>query len=71
MALAVSMKGLNQIVEKINAHVGKHMVTASIKEAGLIVLVGEDIQKFERIIDAMFFLEGLDEGISLMKGEIG
>ena len=47
-------------------------VLASIKgDAALIILVGEDIQKFERIIDGMFFLKGLEEGISLMKGEIG
>lgn len=72
MTLAVSMRGLNQVVDKINAHVGKHMVSVSTKgDVALIILVGEDIQKFECIIDGMFFLKGLEEGISLMKGEIG
>ncbi len=72
MALAVSMRGLNQVVDKINAHVGKHMVSVSTKgNAALIILIGEDIKKYDRVIDAIFFLEGLDEGISLMRGELG
>ena len=71
MTVAVSMKGVNQLVEKINAHACKHVVAVTTQKGkGLVLLIAADFKVFERLSDGIFFLEGLDEGISLMRGEI-
>lgn len=68
MAVAVSTKGIENLVKQINAVYGKHIVTAEFHSDGLFILVGENpIRNTENACDAVRYLEGLKHGIELMK----
>lgn len=64
-------KGLGNIADWINAHAGRYMVTVHATQGKVTLLIGKDIKTFNRVSDAVRFLEGIDEGISLMQGELG
>lgn len=68
MAVAVSTKGVENLVKQINAVYGKHIVTAEFHSDGWFILVGENpIKIAENTCDTVHYLEGLKHGIELMK----
>lgn len=68
MAVAVSTKGVENLVKQINAAYGKHIVTAELHSDGWFILVGENpIKNTENASEAVRYLEGVKHGIELMK----
>ena len=68
MAVAVSTKGIKNLVKKINDVYGKHIVTAELHSDGWFILVGENPAKpIYAINEVVYYLEGLKHGIELMK----
>lgn len=70
MAVAVSGKGIEMLAEKINEIYGQHIVAAKATKMGILVLVNEDTNKFDRPADAVRYLEGLKRGIEAVKNGI-
>lgn len=68
MAVAVSTKGIKNLVKEINDAYGKHIVTAKSDRHGFTVLVGENPAKsIYAINEVVYYLEGVKHGIELMK----
>lgn len=68
MAVAVSAKGIENLVKQINAAYGKVIVTAELHSDGWFILVGENpIKDIENASEAVRYLEGVKHGIELMK----
>ena len=68
MAVAVSTKGIENLVKQINAAYGKVIVTAELYSDGWLILVGENpIKNIENASEAVRYLEGVKHGIELMK----
>ena len=68
MAVAVSTKGVENLVKQINAAYGKHIVTAELHSDGWFILVGENpIKNTENSSEAVRYLGGVKHGIELMK----
>lgn len=68
MAVAVSTKGVENLVKQINDAYGKHIVTAELHSDGWFILVGENpIRNTENACEAVQYLEGVKHGIELMK----
>lgn len=68
MAVAVSTKGVENLVKQINAVYGKVIVTAELHSDGWFILVGENpIKNIENASEAVRYLEGVKHGIELMK----
>lgn len=68
MSVAVSTKGVENLVKQINAVYGKVIVTAELHSDGWFILVGENpIKNIENASEAVRYLEGVKHGIELMK----
>lgn len=68
MAVAVSTKGVKNLVKEINDAYGKNIVTAESDRHGFTVLVGENpARPIYAINEVVYYLEGLKHGIELMK----
>ena len=68
MVVAVSTKGIENLVKQINAVYGKVIVTAELHSDGWFILVGENpVRITERTCEVVQYLEGLKHGIELMK----
>lgn len=68
MAVAVSTKGVKNLVKEINDAYGKHIVTAESDRHGFTILVGENPAKpIYAINEVVYYLEGVKHGIELMK----
>lgn len=68
MAVAVSTKGVENLVKQINAAYGKVIVTAELHSDRWFILVGENPIKITgNACDAVHYLEGVKHGIELMK----
>lgn len=68
MSVAVSTKGIENLVKQINDAYGKHIVTAELHSDGWFILVGENpIKNIENASEAVRYLEGVKHGIELMK----
>lgn len=68
MAVAVSVKGIENLVKQINAAYGKVIVTAELHLDGWFILVGENpIRNTQNTYEVVHYLEGLKHGIELMK----
>lgn len=68
MALAVSTKGIENLVKEINDAYGKHIVTVESNRFGFMVLVGENPAKRTcSMYRLVYYLEGVKHGIELMK----
>ena len=68
MAVAVSTKGVENLVKQINAAYSKIIVTAELHSDGWLILVGENpIKNIGNANEAVRYLEGVKHGIELMK----
>ena len=68
MSVAVSTKGVENLVKQINDAYGKHIVTAELHSDGWFLLVGENpIRNTENACEVVQYLEGVKHGIELMK----
>lgn len=68
MAVAVSAKGIENLVKQINAAYGKVIVTAELHSDGWFILVGENpIRNTQNTYEVVQYLEGVKHGIELMK----
>ena len=68
MAVAVSTKGIENLVKQINAAYGKVIVTSELHSDGWLILVGENpIKNRGNASEAVRYLEGVKHGIELMK----
>lgn len=68
MSVAVSTKGIENLVKQINDAYGKHIVTAELHSDGWFILVGENpIKNIENASEVVRYLEGVKHGIELMK----
>lgn len=68
MAVAVSAKGIENLVKQINAAYGKVIVTAELHSDGWFILVGENpIRNTQNTYEVVQYLEGVKHGIVLMK----
>ena len=68
MAVAVSTKGIENLVKQINAAYGKVIVTVELHSDGWLILVGENpIKNIGNASEVVRYLEGVKHGIELMK----
>ena len=68
MAVAVSTKGVENLVKQINAAYGKVIFTAELHSDGWLILVGENpIKNIGNVSEVVRYLEGVKHGIELMK----
>ena len=68
MAVAVSTKGVKNLVKEINDAYGKVIVTAELQSDGWLILVGENpIKNIGNVSEVVRYLEGVKHGIELMK----
>ena len=68
MAVAVSTKGIKNLVKEINDAYGKHIVITESNRHGFTVLVGENpARPIYAINEVVYYLEGVKHGIELMK----
>ena len=68
MAVAVSTKGVENLVKQINAAYGKVIATAELHSDGWLILVGENpIKNIGNASEVVRYLEGVKHGIELMK----
>lgn len=68
MAVAVSTKGIENLVKQINDAYDKVIVTAELHSDGWLILVGENpIRNTENTCEVVRYLEGVKHGIELMK----
>lgn len=68
MAVAVSTKGIKNLVKEINDAYGEHIITVGSDRHGFTVLVGENPAKpIFAINEVVYYLEGLKHGIELIK----
>lgn len=70
MAVLVSGKGIEMLAEKINKIYGTHIVATKVTKMGILVLVNEDTNKFDKLSDAVQYLKGLKRGIEAVKNGI-
>lgn len=67
MAVAVSVKGVENLVKWINAVYGKEIVTAKLHSDGWLILIGKESRIILNTCEAVQFLDGVMCMIKVVK----